>query len=108
MRLTVRSFTCIAVVGFLVAVHSAGPSFGENPSGPMRFRHHFIHQGLPSIFDHGLGGHESRIGDVDGDGDIDICSKPWVPGRVNALQGRMHVDFMENLLKGVKSAVSAK
>lgn len=48
------------------------------------------------ILDHGLGGHESRIGD----GDIDICSKPWVPGRANSLQGRMHVDYLENLTKG--------
>lgn len=35
-------------------------------------------------------GHESRVGDVDGDGDIDICSKPW--------NGDRHV-FVENLLR---------
>ena len=37
----------------------------------------------------GVHGHESRVGDVDGDGDIDICSKPW--------NGDRHV-FLENLL----------
>ncbi|MCH8045168.1 MAG: VCBS repeat-containing protein [Planctomycetes bacterium] len=37
----------------------------------------------------GVYGHESRVGDVDGDGDIDICSKPW--------NGDRHV-YLENLL----------
>lgn len=34
--------------------------------------------------------HEAKAADVDGDGDIDICSKPW--------HGNIHV-FMENKLK---------
>lgn len=38
---------------------------------------------------HGVAGHETRVGDVDGDGDIDLCSKPW--------NGKRHV-FVENLL----------
>jgi hypothetical protein len=40
-----------------------------------------------------------QVGDVDGDGDIDICSKAWGPRPWNANGGRMHVDFLENLLK---------
>lgn len=51
------------------------------------------------IFDDKLGGHELQVGDVDGDGDIDICSKPWGPRPWNANRGRMHVDFLENVLK---------
>jgi len=36
-------------------------------------------------------------GDVDGDGDLDICAKPWSPRRNNALGGKSHFDFLENL-----------
>lgn len=50
------------------------------------------------ILDSKLGGHELQAGDVDGDGDIDICSKAWGPRPWNANSGRMHVDFLENLL----------
>jgi hypothetical protein len=49
------------------------------------------------ILDVKLGGHDLQVGDVDGDGDIDICSKPWGPRRWNGNGGRMHVDFLENL-----------
>ena len=51
------------------------------------------------ILDAKLGGHELQAGDVDGDGDIDICSKAWGPRGWNGNGGRMHVDFLENLLK---------
>ncbi len=51
------------------------------------------------ILDAKLGGHELQAGDVDRDGDIDICSKAWGPRPWNAKGGRMHVDFLENLLK---------
>ncbi|MHC1766918.1 MAG: FG-GAP repeat domain-containing protein [Verrucomicrobiia bacterium] len=51
------------------------------------------------ILDAKLGGHELQAGDVDRDGDIDICSKAWGPRPWNANGGRMHVDFLENLLK---------
>jgi hypothetical protein len=54
------------------------------------------------ILDSKLGGHELQVGDVDGDGDIDICSKPWGPRSWNGNGGRMHVDFLENLLKTPK------
>lgn len=48
------------------------------------------------ILDAGLGGHEAVVGDVDWDGDPDICSKLWRL-RENANQGRNHADFLENL-----------
>jgi hypothetical protein len=54
------------------------------------------------ILDTKLGGHELQVGDVDGDGDLDICSKPWGPRPWNASGGKMHVDFLENLLKVAK------
>ncbi len=51
------------------------------------------------LLDMALGGHELQAGDVDGDGDIDVCSKPWGVLPWNGNGGRMHVDFLENLLK---------
>jgi len=51
------------------------------------------------ILDSKLGGHELQVGDVDGDGDTDICSKAWGPRPWNGNGGKMHVDFLENLLK---------
>ncbi|MCX8109610.1 MAG: VCBS repeat-containing protein [Verrucomicrobiae bacterium] len=51
------------------------------------------------ILDAKLGGHELQTGDVDGDGDLDACSKPWGTRKWNALQGAMHVDLLENTLK---------
>jgi hypothetical protein len=50
------------------------------------------------ILDTKLGGHELQIGDVDGDGDIDVCSKPWGVRAWNGNGGKMHVDFLENML----------
>jgi hypothetical protein len=54
------------------------------------------------ILDTKLGGHELQVGDVDGDGDIDICSKAWGPRPWNGNGGKMHVDFLENMRKGQK------
>jgi hypothetical protein len=51
------------------------------------------------ILDNGLGGHEAVAADVDGDGDIDICAKLWMPRKDNANGGRNHADFVENLSK---------
>lgn len=48
------------------------------------------------LLDAKLGGHELQVGDVDGDGDLDICSKPWGLGPWN-LKAGFHVDFLENL-----------
>jgi len=55
------------------------------------------------ILDTKLGGHELQVGDVDGDGDIDICSKLWGPLSWNDNAGKMHVDFLENLLRTRKT-----
>jgi hypothetical protein len=49
------------------------------------------------ILDNRLGGHEAVIGDVDGDGDLDICAKLWNPRKDNANGGRNHADYLENL-----------
>ena len=43
--------------------------------------------------------HEAVAGDVDGDGDIDICTKPW--------SGDLHV-FLENLTVSGRAGVSAR
>jgi hypothetical protein len=51
------------------------------------------------ILDRKLGGHELQAGDVDGDGDIDLCSKPWGVLLWNGAGGKMHVDFLENRSK---------
>jgi hypothetical protein len=55
------------------------------------------------LLDRKLGGHELQAGDVDGDGDIDVCSKPWGVRPWNGNGGRMHVDFLENLTKAART-----
>jgi hypothetical protein len=60
--------------------------------GGLTFREHIV-------LDTKLGGHELQVGDVDHDGDVDIVSKPWGPRSWNGAGGKMHVDFLENLLK---------
>jgi hypothetical protein len=79
------------------------PAGRENPRwilwenlGAGRFAEHVI-------LDTKLGGHELQVGDVDGDGDIDICSKAWGPRPWNGNGGKMHVDFLENLLRKGRS-----
>jgi hypothetical protein len=49
------------------------------------------------VLDAKLGGHDLQVGDVDADGNMDICSKAWGPRPWNGNGGRMHVDFLENL-----------
>ena len=49
------------------------------------------------VLDRDLGGHVAVAGDVDGDGDLDICSKLWRPARRNGNDGRNHFDYLENL-----------
>ena len=51
------------------------------------------------LLDRRLGGHELQVGDVDGDGDIDIVSKPWSASPKNGAGGKIHVDYLENRTK---------
>ena len=46
----------------------------------------------------GLGGHQAQIADLDGDGDVDIVTRPYKPAH-NAIGGRMHVSVLENLAR---------
>ncbi len=48
------------------------------------------------VFDQNLGGHDALFGDVDQDGDIDICFKIWKKLESNSNQGNIHADFLEN------------
>jgi hypothetical protein len=59
------------------------------------------------ILDARLGGHEAVVGDVDGDGDLDVCSKLWAPRPDNANRGRNHADFLENLCLSRKPRAAA-
>jgi hypothetical protein len=60
------------------------------------------------LLDKRLGGHELQVGDVDADGDIDIVSKPWGCLPWNALNGKIHVDFLENLFRAPRRALDPK
>ncbi len=64
----------------------------------------FEFRGATNWVQHVIGtNYQSDVGgaalDVDGDGDIDIFSKPWGVRPWNGNDGKMHVDFLENLLK---------
>jgi hypothetical protein len=48
------------------------------------------------ILDAKLGGHDALVGDVDGDGDLDIFSKVWNLWPGNANSGKEHADCLEN------------
>jgi hypothetical protein len=49
------------------------------------------------ILDGKLGGHELLVGDLNGDGKPDVISKAWGPLKWNAVEGKMHVDWLENI-----------
>ena len=51
------------------------------------------------IFEGGLGGHDVLVGDIDGDGDLDLAGKVWSPWKGNANGGRAHADWLENLAR---------
>jgi len=66
-----------------------GPAW-DGPNATVRFKEHVI-------ADLNLGGHEDAIADINGDGKVDIVSKPWSPSPRNALGGRAFVLLLENL-----------
>ena len=47
------------------------------------------------ILDANLGGHEVVVGDVRGNGKLDIIAKPWSPHKDNAVGGKMFVLVLE-------------
>jgi len=49
------------------------------------------------ILDRNLGGHEVVVGDVTGNGLLDMIGKPWAPRRENSLGGKMFILFLENI-----------
>jgi hypothetical protein len=51
------------------------------------------------ILDMNLGGHEAVVGDITGNEQLDIISKPWRPSTNNAADGKMFVLFLENVSK---------
>ena len=62
----------------------------ENKDGRGKFVEHVVLNAK-------LGGHEAVVGDMDGDGDLDMRSKLWRPIRSNANAGKNHFDYLENL-----------
>ena len=44
-----------------------------------------------------LGGHETVVGDITGNGLPDMLTKPWRSYKKNALGGKMYVMFLENV-----------
>jgi hypothetical protein len=49
------------------------------------------------ILDANLGGHAAVLGDVTGNGKLDIVAKPWNASEKNALNGAVFVAFLEHL-----------
>ncbi len=49
------------------------------------------------ILDANLGGHAAVVGDLTGNDLPDILAKPWSPRPDNALGGKMHIVFLENI-----------
>jgi hypothetical protein len=48
------------------------------------------------ILDANLGGHAAVVGDLTGNGLLDVIAKPWRAKETNALEGKTYVLFLEN------------
>lgn len=49
------------------------------------------------ILDAGLAGHDAVVGDVTGNGRLDIIAKPWHVRPTNTLGGKMYIVFLEHV-----------
>ena len=58
------------------------------------------------ILDVNLGGHETVIGDITGNGRPDMLTKPWRSHKKNALGGKMYVMFLENISENIAPATA--
>lgn len=48
------------------------------------------------ILDINLGGHATVVGDITGNGSLDLLTKPWRAHPKNALNGKMYIMFLKN------------
>ena len=89
----------------LLVIEQEDPSILPVGAGPRWYIWENVSQGGALLFeervilDNRLGGHDAWTGDVDGDGDIDIVSKIWRVWPGNGNNGRVHVDWLENLTR---------
>ncbi|MEO0708799.1 MAG: VCBS repeat-containing protein [Cyanobacteria bacterium J06649_5] len=60
------------------------------------------------VLDINLGGHETVIGDITGNGTLDMLTKPWRAHQENALQGKMYVMFLENVFSRALRNIESK
>ena len=82
---------CLCACLTLLALVSSFPGLA---GAEMRFKHHFGDRDLS-----GSGWGQTALTHVDGDGDLDVCSKLWRPMKSNANRGCNHFDYLENLAR---------
>jgi hypothetical protein len=65
-----------------------------------QFRVHIIDRNFEGITGGGIS--QTGLADLDGDGCVDIVTKPWTPSPNNAVGGSAYVLFMHNVSSGCK------